>query len=79
MIFLLSLSCGGAAKIGFVRRQRCLCGKAFVEKQLRHSRNNKLYTKIHFDTTLLILMVVLEKENPQKINLEKLKKVRDGD
>jgi hypothetical protein len=33
--------------------------KPHVQKQLRHSRNKKMYTEMHFDTTLIFLFLCI--------------------
>jgi hypothetical protein len=48
------LFCGGAAKMWFYAAAKIFfhAAKPHVEKQLRHSRKKKVYTKVHFGTTL---------------------------
>lgn len=48
-----------------------LCGKAFVQKQLRHSRNEKMQVWLHCDTTLMFLTKERTQKNFQKRLWEK--------
>jgi hypothetical protein len=54
-IVLLSLFCGRAAKMWFYAAAK-ICfhaAKSHVQKLLRHSRNKRMYTRTHFDTSLI--------------------------
>jgi hypothetical protein len=50
------------------RKDRFCAAKPDVQKQLRHSPNKKMYTKIHFDTTQLLIRNKIQKfENHEKV------------